>query len=246
MAYDGSVKFIYTCKETQPYRGVDSSFPELLPDETVTIEIPSYDLNIHQYFGAFKKFLSAVGFCEKVILDGVFHVAFNDSNTKEVVDKLMEEYEIQDRQYPYLSYEETEVIREFLNGEKTCLDEIKDERIRETLNLVTENVPAVRDIQWEKRYYQYRKNVEAKILDLKAKLSRCENPDAPDYTEEEIEAMTAEATDGGYKPWGDYVPGSREAVMLGCVCPVHDNAEMPDDRKWVNGDCPLHGRKTAA
>lgn len=35
--------------------------------------------------------------------------------------------------------------------------------------------------------------LEAKVRDLKAKLSRCENPEAPDYTEEEMDAMSAEA-----------------------------------------------------
>jgi len=34
--------------------------------------------------------------------------------------------------------------------------------------------------------------LEAKVRDLKAKLSRCENPDAPDYTEEEMDAMSNE------------------------------------------------------
>jgi hypothetical protein len=34
--------------------------------------------------------------------------------------------------------------------------------------------------------------LEAKVRDLKAKLSRCENPDASDYTEEEMEAMSYE------------------------------------------------------
>ena len=33
---------------------------------------------------------------------------------------------------------------------------------------------------------------EKQVRDLKAKLSRCENPDAEQYTEEEVEAMTAE------------------------------------------------------
>jgi len=37
--------------------------------------------------------------------------------------------------------------------------------------------------------------LEKQVRDLKAKLSRCENPDAPDYTEEEMEAMTYEGTD---------------------------------------------------
>ena len=34
--------------------------------------------------------------------------------------------------------------------------------------------------------------LKLEILDLKAKLSRYENPDNPNYTEEEMEAMTAE------------------------------------------------------
>jgi hypothetical protein len=34
--------------------------------------------------------------------------------------------------------------------------------------------------------------LEKQVLDLKAKLARCENPDAEQYLDEEIEAMTAE------------------------------------------------------
>lgn len=37
--------------------------------------------------------------------------------------------------------------------------------------------------------------LEKQVRDLKAKLSRCQNPDVPDYTEEEMEAMTYEGTD---------------------------------------------------
>ena len=36
--------------------------------------------------------------------------------------------------------------------------------------------------------------LEKQVRDLKAKLSRCENPDAEQYTEEEMEAMTYEGT----------------------------------------------------
>jgi hypothetical protein len=35
-------------------------------------------------------------------------------------------------------------------------------------------------------------DLEKQVLDLKAKLARCENPDAEQYLDEEIEAMTAE------------------------------------------------------
>ena len=82
------------------------------------------------------------------------------------------------------------------------------------------------------------KKLEAEIRDLKAKLSRYENPDNPQYTEEEMDAMSVEE----YGAWKFLVPGSYAAVQNGCKCPVMDNEEMPDDRKWVNGDCPIHGK----
>ena len=77
-------------------------------------------------------------------------------------------------------------------------------------------------------------NVE--IWDLKAKISRLENPENSQYTDEEMDAMT-------FQEWNNVIPGSYAAVEQGCKCPVMDNEEMPDDRKWVNADCPLHGKK---
>ena len=81
--------------------------------------------------------------------------------------------------------------------------------------------------------------LKAEIRELKAKLGEV----LPEqYDDEDIKAIIDESTDGGYKPWGKLVPGSPEAVAKNCKCPVMDNAEMPDDKKWVNGDCPLHGK----
>ena len=40
------------------------------------------------------------------------------------------------------------------------------------------------------------KKLEAQVRDLKAKLSRSQNPDNPNYTDEEMDAMTAENTPG--------------------------------------------------
>jgi hypothetical protein len=58
----------------------------------------------------------------------------------------------------------------------------------------------------------------------------------------ELKAQLARVLPEQYKEWNGLVPGSPEAVAEGCKCPVMDNAEMPDDRKWVNADCPLHGK----
>jgi len=79
------------------------------------------------------------------------------------------------------------------------------------------------------------KKLEAQIRDLKAKLSRCQNPDNPNYTDEEMDAMTAEY----HKEWKGLVPGSSSAVMMGCKCPVmdgyrraHKHTEEPSE-SWV-------------
>lgn len=42
-------------------------------------------------------------------------------------------------------------------------------------------------------------------------------------------------------------PGSGEAVVNGCTCPVMDNGRgvgflIDGERQfWISGDCPLHG-----
>jgi hypothetical protein len=118
-------------------------FPELVDKHTITIEAPAQDLNVHQHFELFKAFLRAMDFNEYSIMDGACRLAFNDSNDEAQMKKLMEEYELQDKQ----AYDDDD-----------C------------------------------------RAMEAEICDLKAKLSRALNPDAPQYTDEEIEAMTAENT----------------------------------------------------
>jgi hypothetical protein len=46
-----------------------------------------------------------------------------------------------------------------------------------------------------------------------------------------------------FKAWNGLIPGTIEAKNAGCLCPVMDNEEMPDDKKWVDSECPIHGRK---
>lgn len=57
----------------------------------------------------------------------------------------------------------------------------------------------------------------------------------------ELKGKLGEVLPEQYKDWSGLVPGSEEAYEHGCKCPVLDNYDMPDDKKWVNGDCPLHG-----
>ena len=222
MTYSAQVKLIYI-NDTPPQPS--KYFPEIVDGHTITIEAPAQDLNVHQYFALFKSFLRAIDFHEYNIMDGACQLAFNDCNDESDMKKLMVEYDLQDKQ----AYTDDDA----------------------------------RDLENEIR------NLKAEIVDLKAKLSRCENPDVEQYTDEEIEAMTLETLnefqnkmksptvkwntevkfvpsatkeENRYNKWNDLIPGSDAAYAKGCKCPILDNQEMPDERKWVNGDCPLHGK----
>jgi hypothetical protein len=76
------------------------------------------------------------------------------------------------------------------------------------------------------------KKLEAEIRELKAKLAEV----LPELYGKEDEVLPEQ-----YKSWGKLVPGSDEAYAEGCKCPILDNQNMPEGKKWVNGDCPLHG-----
>ena len=84
------------------------------------------------------------------------------------------------------------------------------------------------------------KKLEAEIKELKEKLARV----LPEQYVDEYVDKDYPRDDGTSwnKPWNGLVPGSDEAYAEGCKCPILDNQEMPDDKKWVNGDCPLHGK----
>jgi len=83
--------------------------------------------------------------------------------------------------------------------------------------------------------------LEKEIKELKEKLARVlpEQYEKGDYPRDDGSEWDAPSP---YKSWGKLVPGSDEAVANSCKCPILDNQEMPDDKKWVNGDCPLHGK----
>ena len=74
--------------------------------------------------------------------------------------------------------------------------------------------------------------LENEIKELKAKLAEI----LP-------EQYGKEDAPSPYKSWGKLVPGSDEAYAEGCKCPILDNQNMPEGKKWVNSDCLLHGKQ---
>jgi hypothetical protein len=112
-----------------------------------------------------------------------------------------------------------------------CSLAFNDMRSEEEMRKVAEEF----ELKLSEEYSKEFREMQDEIYDLKAKLSRLEQPDNPQYTDEEMDAMT-------YQEWNGVVPGSPEAVEKGCKCPVMDNEEMPEERKWVNADCHIHGK----
>ena len=92
------------------------------------------------------------------------------------------------------------------------------------------------DMKLAEDYAKEFRKLEDEIYDLKEKISRLENPNNPQYNDEKMEAMT-------FKEWNGLTPGSAAAYAKGCKCPILDNEDMPNNHKWINGDCPLHGLK---
>ena len=186
MSYNATIKFSYINDTETSY---NKYFPETVDKQTITIEAPAQDLNTHQYFELFKSFLRAVGFDEYGIMDAACRVAFNDCNREDDMKKLMDEYELQDKQ-PF-TYDDIIVLKEEIRQLKEKLASVLPEQ--------------------------------------------CENGDYPRDDGSDWNSPSP------YKSWGDLVPGSDEAYKQNCRCPILDNQDMPNDKKWVNGDCPLHG-----
>jgi hypothetical protein len=266
MATEGYVKFEYFSKGVPPYYG-NSSFPELLDDESIVVKTPNIEMSYHQYFGLFKKFLMSVGFNEKNIMQGACSIAFNEMNDEKTMREVAEEYDL------VMNEDLPALMEDRLKEEKVWVDKMWLEQNKSEPDI------------WEKRYYEVRR----KLIDLEnEKRANDSMPpwghsdmEALKYTDEELDAMCDKAAsevkyhdrrvaadcmtwdqaiaegwemtaDGFWikepkekdlKMWNGLIPGSSEAVEKGCMCPVMDNEEMPHDKKWVDAECPIHGRK---
>lgn len=222
MATEGFVKFEYYSKGVEPFYSYSTAncFPELLDDENIVIQTPNLEMSFHQYYGLFKKFLMSVGFSEKNIIQGACHLAFNDSNDESVMKEVAEEYDL-------------------IMSEQ--LPDIIADRIKQDEEWIEKN-----NSSWEQRYWALYRNMQQSEKKINETMPPWGHSDmeALKYTDEELEAMCDAAEKSHkFKRWDGLIPGSPEAKESGCLCPVLDNQEMPDDKKWIDVECPIHGRK---
>lgn len=209
MATEGFVKFEYFSKGIPPYYD-NRSFPELLDDESIVISTPSLDMSYHQYFALFKKFMMAVGFDEKNIMQGACNLAFNEMNNENTMREVADEYDL------IMSEQLPDIIADRKKQDEDWIEKTNS--------------------SWEQRYWAlYHKMQKMESDEL--------HKDLADKVQEGYSYWDEDAWNESMKAWNGVVPGTLEAIADGCICPILDNEEMPEDKKWIDVECPIHGRK---
>ena len=177
MTYEAKLTVKFDSKFT--HSTYSSYETDTLPEEHFTFEVPADDLTSTQVFAFFKKIMLTMGYCEKVIAAGVMSTVFNPDGDENLMRKMCEEYDLTMNED--VGKKVQEEVQKQLEIEKKLTEEKKG-----PMGTILEDAPATPG--------SYRKLYQEN-LDLKAKLSRLENPDLPTYTEAEIEAMCAEETE---------------------------------------------------
>ena len=165
MTYKATLKVSFDTEWTSTH--YSSGFDDMmLPEEHYTFEVPAEDLNTYQLFRFFATVARAMGHDDINIMKGACGVAFGEDRKEEDMRKVADEFELT------LGEDLKKKFDDMLEAEKEW------ERIKKG--------PMGTVLCDEEE------QLKLEILDLKAKLSRYENPDNPNYTDEEMDAMTAE------------------------------------------------------
>ena len=134
-----------------------------------------------------------------------------------------------------------------------CQVAFNDSNSQEQMKKVADEYDIFLHEEYHEKIGQLEKEQEEDVAALKAEISELKEKLArvlPEQYDSGVMSLRSDyPRDNGsewdapspYKSWGKLVPGSDEAYAEGCKCPILDNQEMPDHKKWVNGDCPLHG-----
>ena len=188
MTYEAKLTVKFDSKFTHsPYSSYET---DSLPEEHYTFEVPAQDLNTTQMFGLFRKVMITMGYCEQSIASGMMSTVFNPDGDEKLMRKMCEEFDLTMNED--VGKKVQEEVQKQLEIEKE-LAQVK----KGPMGTVPDNMPAWGHSDMEALANtpgtpgSYRKLYQEN-LDLKAKLSRLENPDAPSYTDEEIDAMSYE------------------------------------------------------
>ena len=200
MTYEAKLTVKFDSKYT--LNSYSSYETDSLPEEHFTFEVPAEDLNSTQVFGLFRKVMLTMGYAENVIAFGMMSTVFNPDGDEKLMRKLCEEYDLTMNEDVAKKVQEevqkqVEIEKELARVKKGPMGTVSDDvwEITDPHGTVVTNGDTSNHPSWEESIHaalgSYRKMYQEN-LDLKAKLSRLENPDAPQYTDEEIDAMSYE------------------------------------------------------
>lgn len=188
MTYEAKLTIKFDSKFTHsPYSLYET---DTLPEEHFTFEVPVDDLTSTQVFALFKKVMLTMGYREKSIASGVMSTVFNADGDEKLMRKMCEEFDLTMNED--VAKKVQEEVKKQLEIEKE-LAQVK----KGPMGTVPDNMPPWGHFDMKALGNtpgtpgSYRKLYQENLY-LKAKLSRLENPDAPQYTDEEIEAMSYE------------------------------------------------------
>ena len=163
MSYNATVKFQYV-NDTEP--SFNKHFPEIVDQMTVTIEAPAQDLNVWQYYELFKSFLRSVGFADYSIAEGACRLAFQDGNREDDMQKIMKEYDLQDKQLYtdeeyYALQERVEKLEKYIRT--TAQRSSENQYTEEEINAMCDAAEAEEKeqcVEMAEREYEWVKNEE--------------------------------------------------------------------------------------
>jgi len=147
-----------------------------VPYQEVNYNVDIENRSLTELFNHFSRFLMSIGATEEEIVRGACDIVFLGGRDSSV----------------------TQMIREI--GNFTPNNEVQD-HIDTQVNIQLSTYMEIdrnndRDT-WESKYWNLQTEFQEKIMEMKAKISRLENPDNKQYTEEELNHMEWHAQKNG-------------------------------------------------
>ena len=237
MISDGYVKFLNHTEGS----GYNSTYKDLVDNQSVEIQSPVTDLNIHQYFNLFNSFLRAVGFADETIMNGAAQCAFNEMRRVEDMRKVAEnndlvlDEDMVDRLQDVLAPAEERALAAETRAKE--LSEVVLDLKAQLSRACNPDHPTYTDEEIDAMCSEIGQDIETALKFLVEYETDTSNEDMWN------QGIALIRTNDPNRAWDGKVPGSPAAKRSKCCCPTLDNLEMPTSQKWVDIFCPIHGDK---
>ena len=149
---------------------------QFFPYQEVNYNVDVENRSYTELFDHFTKFLRSIGATEEEIVRGACDITFLGGRDSTI----------------------TEMVRQI--GNFTPNDEVEN-HIRSQVEVQLSTYMSIDrnndKNKWENKYWDLQKEYQEKMMEMKAKISRLENPDNKQYTEEELNHMEWHAQQNG-------------------------------------------------